>query len=97
MRNLCKDSVRLGIQRFLQKLFFMKNVCLRKIDFYVIFSVVWCKLNHFARIKGKISTELFNWRKNIKHMVVAEIDADQMKKILRSKFIFELLLIFSIK
>jgi len=38
---------------FPEKLFSMENVFLRKIDFHIIFSIVWYKINNFSSKKKK--------------------------------------------
>ena len=45
------------------KSFFRRNVFPRKIDFYVIFSVVWFKIDYFYRKKKICELNNFNGEK----------------------------------
>jgi len=40
-----------GKNNFSEKLFFMKSIFPRKIDFHAIFSIVWFKINYFLEEK----------------------------------------------
>ena len=63
---------------FLEKLFSMKNIFLRKINFHITFFIVLFKINYFYMKKKKCKLNNFN-NENIHQIIILKTDIDQVR------------------